>query len=338
MRIPRCLPCNALILALVVVLSGGCGKKNAPAIDPAQATEPRQADALVPGLIFSDRLKSGFYGPELVVIPAGQFMLGAVKADKAAEASRERPAHSVAIGQPFALSRSEITVLQFREFVTRSGYRTEAEIRGSSEVFDLAGGKLIKRPGMNWRFDHIGQPSGDGYPVVHVSFEDAQAYVRWLSGRTGKSYRLPTEAQWEYALRAGSDSLYPWGGKLKELRKGNLTGERDAFPTKRKWGNAIKGYADGYWGLAPVRQYSSEGFGTFDMLGNVSEWVEDCWHENYRRAPANGEAWVNPGCKKRVVRGSAWLSSAEQSRASFRMPMDADAGNARLGFRVIRDL
>lgn len=338
MRITRSVPCNALILALAVVLSPGCGKRNAPPVDSAQAKEPRQADAFVPGLIFSDRLKKGLYGPELVVVPSGKFMLGAVKADKAVETSREKPAHQVVIGKPFALSRTEVTVSQFRDFISHTAYRTEAEIRGNSDVFDLASGKLVKRPGINWRFDHIGQPSGDDYPVVHISFGDAHAYVRWLSDRTGKSYRLPTEAQWEYALRAGGETVYPWGDKLKELRKGNLTGERDAFPTKRKWGNAIKGYADGYWGLAPVRQYSSEGFGTFDMLGNVSEWVEDCWHENYRRAPADGEAWVNPGCKQRVVRGSAWLSSADQSRASFRMPMDASDGNARLGFRVIREL
>ena len=337
MRIPRSLPCNALILCLAAVLSAGCGKKNAPAAGPAQEAEARLADALVPGLIFSDRLKRGLYGPELVVIPAGAFTLGAVKGDKA-DTSREKPAHPVRISKPFALSRTEITVAQFREFVSRSGYRTEADIRDSSEVFDLASGKLVNRPGMNWRFNHLGQQAGDDYPVVHVSFKDANAYAVWLSASTGKLYRLPTEAQWEYALRAGSGTVYPWGDKLKALGKGNLTGGLDAFPTKRTWGNAIKNYADGYWGLAPVRQYSSEGFGTFDMLGNVSEWVEDCWHENYRRAPANGEAWVNPGCAQRVVRGSAWLSSAEQSRASFRMPMDASAGNARLGFRVIREL
>jgi formylglycine-generating enzyme required for sulfatase activity len=89
--------------------------------------------------------------------------------------------------------------------------------------------------------------------------------------------------------------------------------------------------------VAPVRQYSAEAFGTFDMLGNVSEWVEDCWHENYRRAPADGQAWVNPGCRQRVVRGSAWLSALDQSRSSFRMPYDADSRNARLGFRVVRE-
>jgi formylglycine-generating enzyme required for sulfatase activity len=337
MRIPRSLPCNALILCFAVVLSVGCGKNTAPSAEAVNTSAARQADALVPGLIFSDRLKKGLYGPELVVIPAGRFTLGAVKGDKA-DTSREQPAHEVRISKPFALSRTEITVAQFRAFVSHSGYRTEAEIRGSSEVFDLASGKLINRPGMNWRFDHIGQKAGDDYPVLHVSFKDANAYAEWLSARTGKQYRLPTEAHWEYALRAGSDTVYPWGDKLKALGKGNLTGGLDAFPTKRTWGNAIKNYADGFWGLAPVRQYSSEGFGTFDMLGNVSEWVEDCWHENYRRAPANGDAWVNPGCTQRVVRGSAWLSSAEQSRASFRMPMDASAGNARLGFRVIREL
>ncbi len=337
MRNARRLLCNALMWLLFLALSAGCGQNKESPAQAMDASLVRKADALVPGLIFSDRLKKGLYGPELVVIPAGEFTLGAVKGDKA-DTSREKPAHTVKINKPFAISRTEITVAQFRAFVAHSGYRTEAEIRGSSDVFDLAGGKLVQRPGINWRFDHIGQKAGDGYPVLHVSFKDANAYAGWLSARTGKLYRLPTEAQWEFVLRAGTDTVYPWGGKLKALGKGNLTGGLDAFPTKRTWGNAIKNYADGFWGLAPVRQYSSEGFGTFDMLGNVSEWVEDCWHDNYRRAPANGEAWVNPGCMQRVVRGSAWLSSAEQSRASFRMPMDANAGNARLGFRVIREL
>lgn len=337
MRVVCCLPCHTLLLILLMGLSAGCGRKGAPASDALDIGAVRQPDALVPGLIFSDQLKNAQYGPELIVIPGGEFVLGAVKRDKA-DTRREVPAHPVRISKPFAISRTEITVAQFRDFISNSKYRTEADIRRQSEVFDLGGGKLMAREGINWRFDHLGQPAGAGFPVLHVSYNDAAAYAKWLSAKTGNPYRLPTEAEWEYTLRAGTDTLYPWGKKLKELRKGNLTGQGDPFPTKRTWGNAIKGYADGYWGLAPVRQYSSEGFGTFDMLGNVSEWVEDCWHENYRRAPANGEAWVNPGCKQRVVRGSAWLSSAEQSRSSFRMPMDADSGNARVGFRVVREL
>ncbi len=330
-------PAKCVFWMIILVVLSGCGKSNSPDTGLNIADSAYAADSFVAEQIFSDRLKRALYGPQLIVIPAGKFTLGAVAGDKQA-GNQELPAHVINLTHKFAVSRTEITVAQFRAFIKHSGYKTVADKRGSSDVFDLVSGKLIPRANINWQFNPVGELSGDDYPVVHVSFNDALAYSTWLSKQTGKTYRLPSEAQWEYVLRAGSQSIYPFGKKLKELRNGNLTGERDAFPTKRTWGNAIENYADGFWGLAPVRQYASEGFGTFDMLGNVSEWVEDCWHENYRRAPANGEAWVNPGCTQRVVRGSAWLSAAEQSRSSFRMPMDVNSSNARVGFRVIREL
>lgn len=330
-------PAKCVVWVIILVVLSGCGKKNALDDQQQKAETVHSAEGFVAGQIFADRLKKALYGPQLIVIPAGKFTLGAVNGDKQA-GNQELPAHAIELTNNFAVSRTEITVAQFRAFIKHSGYRTEADKRGNSDVFDLVSGKLIPREKISWQFNHIGEVSGDDYPVVHVSFDDALAYTTWLSAQTGRTYRLATEAEWEYVLRAGSQSIYPFGKKLKELSKGNLTGERDVFPTKRTWGNAIKNYADGYWGLAPVRQYASEGLGTFDMLGNVSEWVEDCWHENYRRAPANGDAWVNPGCTQRVVRGSAWLSSADQSRSSFRMPMDANSSNARVGFRVIREL
>ena len=322
---------------IILIVLTACGKKTSTDAELKIANYEHAADDYVPSQIFSDRLKKALYGPQLIVVGAGKFSLGAVKSDKQA-GDQELPAHAIDLTHNFAVSRTEITVAQFRAFIKHSGYRTEADKRGSSDVIDLVSGKLIPLAKINWKYNHIGEMSADDYPVVHVSFDDARAYSTWLSAQTGKTYRLASEAEWEYILRAGSKSIYPFGKKLKELNKGNLTGESDAFPNKRTWGNAIKNYADGYWGLAPVRQYASEGFGTFDMLGNVSEWVEDCWHENYRRAPANGDAWVNPGCTQRVVRGSAWLSSADKSRSSFRMSMDAKNSNARVGFRVIREL
>lgn len=321
-------------LGIVLALSACGGGNPTPT---AMVTAKYGAEGLQPGQIFSDRLGRGRYGPELIVIPAGRFTLGAAGKDRKAPAS-EKPAHPVAFQRPFAISRTEITVDAFAAFIDSSGYKTQADKTGSSEIFDLASGRLIRAPGVNWRFDHIGKPARGDYPVVHVAFADAEAYAAWLSRRSGRHYRLPSEAEWEYVLRAGTSTVYAWGDKPKQIAKGNLTGSGDLFPNGRNWRNAIKGYSDGYWALAPVRRYSSEGWGTFDMLGNVSEWVADCWHENYRRAPANGEAWVNPGCTHRVIRGSAWLSSMDQSRGSFRMPTAAERTNARLGFRLVREL
>jgi formylglycine-generating enzyme required for sulfatase activity len=324
---------HLLLIALLVL--GGCGKQKSPEAGQGNSTTAVLPDDWQTGQIFSDRIRKGWYGPEMLVIGAGQFTLGALKKDKNAPAN-EKPPHAVVLSAPFAISRAEITVAEFELFVKNSAYKTVAEIRGNSKVYDLASGRMIDGIGVDWRHDHLGKPSKAENPVVHVAFADALAYTAWLSKRTGKSYRLPTEAEWEYVYRSGIESVYPWGDKIKRVEKGNLSAERDTFPNGRTLRNAIAGYGDGYWALAPVRRYSSEGFGTFDMLGNVSEWVEDCWHENYRRAPANGEAWVNPGCKERVVRGSSWLSAVDQSRISFRMPVTDDETSALIGFRVVR--
>ena len=332
---PHRSPLTAWILSLALVLPVACGRRQT--VDAPPPVSVPSADALVPGRIFADGLAPGLYGPDLVVIPAGSFRLGALKGDRQADDS-EKPAHAVDFAAPFALARTETTVAQFAEFVRRSGYVSMAERRGYSEVFDLASGRLVRGIGVDWRHDHLGKSARPDQPVVHVAYADALAFTRWLSERSGRRYRLPSEAEWEYALRAGGDGVYPWGDKPENPRQGNLAGERDRFPNGRNWRNAIGGYADGHWTLAPVRSYASEPFGTFDMLGNVSEWVEDCWHENYRRAPADGGAWVNPGCRQRVQRGSAWLSSVDQSRISFRLPADAERSNPRLGFRVARGL
>ena len=314
-----------------------CAKKEVSSSDLNTGLTDEAGVHFEAGQIFSDRMKKGLYGPELIVIAGVEFTQGALKADKQAQ-DNEKPAHVVKLSKHFAISRTEITVAQFREFIEQSGYKTLAEQNKRSDIFDLGSGKLVSKVGVNWRFDHIGKLAADNNPVVHVSFEDAKAYARWLSDRASKTYRLPTETEWEFSYRAGADTIYPWGKKLQNVRQGNLSGALDKMPNKRRWGNALPNYADGYWGLAPVRQYVAENYGTFDLQGNISEWVEDCWHDTYRRAPANGDAWVNPGCTKRVVRGSSWLSAPDQLRSSFRTSSKATTSNALIGFRVIRQL
>jgi formylglycine-generating enzyme required for sulfatase activity len=173
---------------------------------------------------------------------------------------------------------------------------------------------------------------------VHVSWNDAQAYLGWLSQHTGKHYRLPSEAEFEYALRARSSTRYPWGDGDPERTVGNFTGEGDRSPSKRSWSLAFPRYSDGYWGPAPVRSFAADAFGLYDMEGNVSEWVEDCWHDNYVRAPRDSEAWINPGCERRVVRGGSWGSDPSQVRSAFRISAPADTRSARVGFRIARDL
>jgi formylglycine-generating enzyme required for sulfatase activity len=251
---------------------------------------------------------------------------------------QELPAHPVEFRRGFAIARNETTVADFGRFVAATHYRSSATRAGHSTVYDEKGGAFAEHEGVDWRRDHVGRIASPALPVVHISFSDALAYTKWLSAQTGKRYRLPSEAEFEYVLRAGGTGTYPWGeGKPPKL-VGNLAGDGDLSSVARHWGNAIPGYRDAFWGPAPVRNFAAEAFGTHDMIGNVSEWTLDCWHEGYQRAPADGSAWVNPGCPTRTVRGASWANSLEQARSAWRLPMTPETSTARLGFRVVRQL
>ncbi len=291
-----------------------------------------------PGQRFADALGGGVDGPMMVVAPHGEFTMGAGE-DEADARDNERPPHAVRFERGFALAVRETSVGEFARFVAATGYRTVAERRGRSTVYDERGGAMVELRGAHWRRGYQGRtPATPNDPVIHIAFEDAVAYAEWLSVRTGLRYRLPSEAEFEYALRGGGAAPWPWGERQPPRAVANLTGEGDQSPQGRRWGRAIRGWADGHWGPAPVGSYAPEGFGTQDLAGNVSEWVEDCWHDSYRRAPGDGRAWVNPGCDERVVRGGSWASTLEQSRSAFRLQVPAGLTSARIGFRVAREL
>lgn len=290
-----------------------------------------------PRQVFSDTLAVGGAGPELVVIPHGVFRMGS-PADEPQRQDNEGPVREVTFARGFALARHETTVAEFRRFVEATGYRSVASRRGRSVVYDEKGGAMVEHAGVDWQRDHAGRPAEPQQPVIHVAFEDVEAYVAWLSAQTGQRYRLPSEAEFEHALRAGSDQAFPWGSAAPTQVLGNVTGDGDRSRSGRRWSNAIRGYSDGYWGVAPVRSFPEEGFGTYDLIGNVSEWVEDCWHDSYRRAPSDGSAWVNAGCEERVIRGASWASALDRVRSAYRQPSATGVTHARLGFRVVREL
>jgi len=304
--------------------------------------EARIYGGFEPGQVISDDLlKSGGKAPEIIVIPPGSFRMGS--RDSAEGASdNEKPRHRVIIERGFGLGIREVSAAEFRVFIENTGYRTAAERSGRSNIYDEVAGRLTKREGVNWQHDYAGEKAEPGMPVIHVSVLDALAYVKWLATETGKNYRLPSEAEYEYVARAGGKATYWWGEGSPLETVENLTGERDKSPTKRKWTTAFKKYGDGHWGPA-VTGSIGEGelvhpMGIYDIAGNVCEWTEDCWHDNYMKAPVDGSAWVNPGCNRRVVRGGYWAGSPLRTRAAFRIGVEANTYGPVVGFRIARDL
>ncbi|HET6546356.1 MAG TPA: SUMF1/EgtB/PvdO family nonheme iron enzyme [Rhodanobacteraceae bacterium] len=294
--------------------------------------------SLSPGQVIRDRLLdlSGA-APPVVVIPTGSFVMGS-PADEPGHADNEEPQRQVRITAGFALGQTEVTVGQFRDFVRASNYRTDAGRLGTGSVYDEKTGRMSDRHGVTWQDDYHGQHAADDLPVINVSWNDAQAYLGWLTRHTGKTYRLPSEAEFEYALRARSTARYPWGEGNPAKPVGNFTGEGDRSPSKRSWSRAFARYSDGYWGPAPVKSFVPNTFGLYDMDGNVSEWVRDCWHDNYVRAPRTSAAWINPGCQAHVIRGGSWGSDPAQVRSAFRIAAPSNTRSARVGFRIARDL
>lgn len=294
-------------------------------------------DVFQPRQVFTDEMPDASRGPSMVVVPFGEFLMGSANGEIDANAD-EQPQHRVSFERGFAMGRYEITVGQFRRFVEATGYVARATQRGHSMAYDVRSGNFVRGSGIDWRSGYDGQPAVDAMPVVHVTARDAEAYAAWLSQQTGAHYRLPSEAEFEYALRAGGRGRYPWGNALPPAGVENLAGGKDVSPRGRHWNNAFAGYADGWWGPAPVGSFTANRFGLYDMGGNVSEWVVDCWHKGYRRAPARGEAWVNPGCRNRMYRGGAWSSAPVQARSAWRVSGGVDITNARVGFRLVRQL
>ncbi|MFK7956369.1 MAG: formylglycine-generating enzyme family protein [Lysobacterales bacterium] len=290
-----------------------------------------------PAQRFTDALANGRPGPTMMVLPHGEFLMGAQE-NKGQENRVERPAHEVRFQRGFAMAEHEVSVAMFGQFIQSSGYRTDAERQGYSLAYSERTGRVGRLPKTHWRHAYNGRDAEPEMPVVHVSFSDARAFARWLSDQTQAPYRLPSEAEFEYALRGGEPSRYWWGDGTPDLAVENLTGEGDVSVRELTWTAAFDNYSDGFWGPAPVASLVANPFGLYDMTGNVQEWVADCWHDTYVRAPSDGSAWVNRGCDLRVVRGTFWGGAPDTARASSRHGYQSNTRGASIGFRVARDL
>jgi formylglycine-generating enzyme required for sulfatase activity len=246
------------------------------------------------GKTFRDRLKSGTEGPEMVVVPAGSFQMGNVEGGGEKD---ETPVHAVTIQKPFAIGRYEGTFDEYDQFAKATNRKPPAD--------------------QGW--------GGGHRPVINVSWEDVNAYVKWLSEQTGKRYRLPTEAEWEYAARAGRETAYWWGNDfIKGMANCNGCGSQ--------WDNKQ---------TAPVGSFKPNALGLYDTAGNVWEWVEDCYHENFAGAPSDGRAWLKEKegqCDLRVLRGGSWNNTSWSLRSPYRFRYDLVRRNGFIGFRLAQDL
>ena len=286
-------------------------------------------------------------GMKLAPIPAGEFVMGSAEsAEDVARAFQdhdalspsefedEHPRHPVRITRPFHLGIHEVTVGQFREFVKDSGYRTDAEkgteFKGAFG-FDAETGELGESEEYSWR--NVGFEQTDMHPVVNVSWNDAVAFCKWLSSKEGKSYRLPTEAEWEYACRAGTTTRYYYGEDPKGLAVVGNVADATAKAKFPDWDWPIAA-TDGHVFAAPVGKFKPNAFGLYDMHGNVYEWCADWYGEDYyAQSPADDPPGPVGGLD-RVYRGGSWASSAESCRVARRR-MDEPAGRSLvLGFRV----
>ncbi|MEK7232051.1 MAG: formylglycine-generating enzyme family protein [Pseudomonadota bacterium] len=271
--------------------------------------------------------------PEMVVIPAGRFVMGAAPGEEEREElsdqfrNRSQPQHRVDV-KSFSAGKFEVTRGQYRVFAEATG-------RSGDGCFVWTATEFEKDPTKDWRNPAYAQD--DSHPVACVSWDDASAYVQWLSQKTGRHYRLLSEAEWEYAARAGTTSARFWGdaGNMScgYANGADLTAEAQV-PGASNW--AVANCSDRYAYTAPVGSYRANAFGLHDMLGNVWEWTQDCWNANYSGAPADGSAWAAGDCFLRVVRGGSWEDAPLGLRAAYRVGSPTVIRVYIRGFRVAR--
>jgi formylglycine-generating enzyme required for sulfatase activity len=263
--------------------------------------------------------------PGMTVLPTGRFKQGSAGAESGST-SFEKPLHWVSIGRPLAMSTNAVTVDEFHEFITASG----RDMQGC-ETYD---GEWKHRPKNNWK--NPGFTQAGTHPVTCASWNDAEAYARWLSTETKHRYRLPSASEWEYAARAGSEAVQPWSADgSSACANANLADESAAH---RYPGWTVFGCDDGYVYTAPVGSFKANSFGLNDMLGNVLQWTEDCWRPDYNGAPIDGSARTDGNCSERELRGGSWFTTPAYVRADYRNHFAVDYRTSSVGIRLVREI
>ena len=316
---------------------------------------------LAPAMTLADapRVIENSLGMKFVRVPAGEFLMGSDESpeslaraypqyerDRFEKLGDEAPVHRVRITRPFYLGQFEVTVGQFRKFVEASGYVPESIADGTggygfnpdydpqtSPRHDAFEGR---NPKYSWR--NPGFPQGDDHPVLNVTWNDAVALANWLSKKEGHAYRVPSEAEWEYACRAGSRTRYTNGDDPQSLLKVGNTFDVDTARYWPQWRAYAQPAPDGYTFTAPVGSFAPNAFGIYDMHGNAWEWTGDWYGEDYYahsptddpRGPADGNV--------RVRRGGSWHTWALYARCAFRNWNTPQTRYTLVGIRLLREL
>lgn len=280
----------------------------APRVEVKETPPPKSLVIFQPGQVFQDTLKDGSLGPKVVWLPKGKFKMGSNEYDW------EKPIHEVTINYEFGVGQYQVTVGEFKKFVQVTGYKTEAETGDGAYVWT---GSWEKKADANWKKPYIAQT--DTHPVVCVSWNDVKAYIKWLSEQTGENYRLLSEAEWEYACRAGSTGKYCFGDDVNQLGNYGWYAQNSGNQTH------------------PVGEKKPNKFGLYDMHGNVWEWCEDVWHDNYKGASVDGSAWMNGGdSNSHLLRGGSWDGHDNYLRCAYRFVVGTSLRSYTWGFRISR--
>ena len=275
--------------------------------------------------------------PAMVVVPAGVFTMGSPASEPGRD-DDEGPQHDVRIAKAFAIGEFPVTVDEFKVFVNATGYDAGSTCDAWRGIF------WKSQSGRSWRDPGFAQTGS--HPVVCVGWRDAQAYAKWLSGKTGKAYRLPSESEWEYADRGrtnpGAYPRYFFGDSDADFCKygngGDQTKQKQIPPEQLPKNWSALPCSSGYVYTSPVGSFRPNAFGLFDMNGNVWQWVEDCPHDNYNGAPQNGASWATANCVERVDRGGSWLFGRGFLQAAYRGIEFTAARHYDAGFRLARTL
>lgn len=265
--------------------------------------------------------------PEMVVIGPGTFLMGF----EGGEPERyEGPVRQITIDYAFALGRTEITVAQYRDFVTATGYEA------APGCFLWDGVTARMRDESTWLDPGYDRELTDSEPVVCVDFTDVSAYVDWLAEKTGEPYRLPSEAEWEYAADAGSTATYPWGERPEDACIYANVFDRSAAA---KIDSPLQGLGcnDEAASVTAVGSYAPNAFGLHDMVGNVWEWTQDCYQMPAPAGPLDGSPVTEGECGRRSVKGGSWITGISRQRPTFRGRDPEDRASLVFGFRVARD-